>query len=121
MTPFARLRRLATRLPGRALLAWFALTLAAAVAAPMAHAGAAQDICTSAGAASLFSAAGGNPPADGSHLDCPLCVPNAPPPPAFSAWSATQAPPCNPPRWSVQERAARHESRTPPGRGPPAA
>lgn len=120
MTPFARLRHLATRLPGRVLLAWFALTLAAAMAAPVAHSGTLQDICTSAGASGLFDPVGTAPSTATSHLDCPLCVPTAPPPPAWLAWQAAQAAPSCPPRWSAQVRAERHEHPTPPGRAPPA-
>lgn len=118
MTLFARLRRIATRLPGRALLAWFALTLAVAVAAPMAHAGSAQDICTSAGAAGLFADAGA-PPAAAPHLDCPLCLPTAPPPPAWDAWPAAQPAPAYLPRWAARVRAVAHEDSAPPVRAPP--
>lgn len=117
MTLFARLRRIALRLPGRALLAWFALTLAAAVAAPMAHAGATQDICTSAGGAGMFGTAGR--PAALTHLDCPLCVPSAPPPPAWHAPTMSQPVPGGTPRWAARVRTQTHEDPAPPVRAPP--
>ncbi|MGB7421899.1 MAG: hypothetical protein WA917_08490 [Comamonas sp.] len=120
MPLFARLRRCATRLPGRALLAWFALTIAAAVAAPVAHSGTLQDVCTSAGVAAVSAGAGGAGPPAPSHLDCPLCVPTAPPPPPYQALPATQPAPSSPPRWTMLARAAGHEGRAPPVRGPPA-
>lgn len=117
MTLFARLRRIATRLPGRALLAWFALTLAAAVAAPMAHAAATQDICTSAGGARMFGDAGR--PVALTHLDCPLCVPSVPPPSAWHAMATAQPAPADPPRWVARVRARTHEDPAPPARAPP--
>lgn len=117
MTLFACLRRLATRLPGRALLAWFALTLAAAVAAPMAHDVTTQDICTSVGSTSMFGDA--QRPAALTHLDCPLCVPSAPPPPAWHALAAAQTTPEHAPRWAARVRAQTHEDPAPPVRAPP--
>lgn len=119
MPLFARLRRCATRLPGRALLAWFTLTIAAAVAAPVAHSGTLQDVCTSAGIAAVSAGAGSAGPSAPSHLDCPLCVPTAPPPSACHALPATQPAPSGLPRWTMLVRAAGHEGRAPPVRGPP--
>lgn len=118
MSPFARLRHNAAGLLGRAVLAWFALTLGAAAAASWALPTALQDICTSAGPATLLPAAGTAP--GGQHLNCPMCLPTAPPPPLWPGSPATAA------FLSYLLQPAAHASPTargvavPPVRGPPA-
>lgn len=87
MSVFARLRQVTAGLLGRGVLAWFALAVMAAAAAPLAYAQGLQDICTSSGAPTLAAGADGQP-AGGALMHCPLCLPTAPPPPAWSAQPA---------------------------------
>lgn len=89
MSPFARLRHTAAGLLGRVVLAWFALTLGAAAGASWAPHTALQDICTSAGPAALLAAA--STALGGQHLDCPMCLPTAPPPAVWVGPPATAA------------------------------
>lgn len=85
---FARLRQITAGLLGRGVLAWFALTVMAAAAAPLAYAQGLQNICTSTGVPTLAASDDGLP-AGGALMHCPLCLPTAPPP---LAWSAQPAP-----------------------------
>lgn len=87
-----RLRLMARALAGRVALAWFALSMAVAIASPLARpqaaAAASLDmVCTSAGMVEMAltqADADGLPGTAGAaHLDCPLCLPLAAPlPPA---------------------------------------
>lgn len=82
MTPLQRLRRHGAGLLGRGVLLWFALTLGAAMAAPMVNAPALELVCSSAGALKLVVPTDGGVPSSGaSHLSCPLCTPTGAPPP----------------------------------------
>ena len=77
-----RLRRLAARLLGRCMLAWFALSIAVAAAAPLAAAQDMELICSSTGVVKLIVKGDDGSSAMGaSHLDCPMCMPYAAPPP----------------------------------------
>lgn len=71
------------RLPGRLTLAWLLLTLAAAFASPLAHSSSLQLVCSGAagtGLHAVFVDQDGNPSSANQHsLDCPLCLPVAPP------------------------------------------
>lgn len=86
-----RLRLMARALAGRVALAWFALSLAVAIASPLAQpqaavAGSLDMVCTSAGMVELAVADAGGVPrtVSAAHLDCPLCLPLAAPlPPAW--------------------------------------
>ena len=121
MSLLARLRRSATRLPGRVLLLWFALALGAAAAAPGVQSGMAPDICTSAPAWNAGGLDTGSAPAGHNHLDCPLCLPVVPPPPAWAGLPCA-APPLG--QW-LRSRptalAGGHDVDVPPARGPPRA
>ena len=85
---FARLRQITAGLLGRGVLAWFALTVIAAAAAPLAYAQGLPDVCTSAGVPTLAASEDGQP-VGGALMHCPLCLPTAPPPLAWSAQPAT--------------------------------
>lgn len=107
----------------RLALAWFALTLGVAVAAPMLQPQAVQLVCDAVGGVKLVALQG-----DGSAggqvlhgLDCVLCLSGG------AAPAATPLPPtlppasdCGPGREPGQARAV-HQARAPlPARGPPA-
>ncbi|MDL5036090.1 DUF2946 family protein [Comamonas resistens] len=119
-------RRIATCLLGRCVLAWFALSMGAAVASPLVQPHGFELICTSTGAVKLIVIG-----EDGSsdhivlgagHLDCPMCLPHAaPPPPALQL-----PPPAASPLWHALQpvERARIASITAdplPARGPPPA
>lgn len=89
---FARLRQITAGLLGRGVLAWFALTVMAAAAAPLAYAQGLQNICTSTGVPTLAASDDGLP-AGGALMHCPLCLPTAPPPAAWSMPPATAVAP----------------------------
>ncbi|AVP58959.1 hypothetical protein C7H73_03445 [Pulveribacter suum] len=81
---------MARALAGRVALAWFALSMAVAVASPLAPPQAAaaaslDRVCTSAGMVEMAVAQDGPGGVPGpAHLDCPLCLPLAAPlPPAL--------------------------------------
>lgn len=110
------------RLVARLLLAWFALYLGAAVAAPIAAPGGYAVICSADGIARLVQTDDAGVPGD-SHasLHCPLCVPASAPPPPATVEAATPLQPlvyALPPitaTWPSALAAA-----PPPARGPPA-
>lgn len=108
------------RLLARLVLAWFALTLAVAFASPAVRPQVLQMVCTGPGGMKLVAVQDGVAvQADASHtLDCSLCTPVAPPPPAVAA-----AAPAQPLAHAAQPvPAARHAARLaapPPARGPP--
>lgn len=63
----------------RLVLAWFALTLGVAVAAPMHKQLSYQQVCSATGSITLVADSNANADADtgksaGHHLNCPLCV-----------------------------------------------
>ena len=75
------------RLIARLVLAWFALTLGAAVASPLVTPRATQIVCSGASVKVVIQGAGGDVTVIGhTALECPLCaVMNAPPPVAHAA------------------------------------
>ncbi len=70
----------------RLVLAWFALALGVAVAAPVVQPQSVQWVCSGSGGLTLHvpNDDGGQPPSPHT-LDCPLCVAVAPPPPVVAA------------------------------------
>jgi|SRR3990167_4144256 len=76
------------------MLAWWALSLAAAAASPFGVLSSVERICSGAGPVQFMVA--GDPdtiPPVGHTLDCPLCLPAAAPAPALgAAWSVASAP-----------------------------
>lgn len=106
----------------RLVLAWFALTLGAAVASPIIQPQAMQLICSGSGAIKLLISTddGVKEAAAATHtLDCPLCAALAAPPPALAAAGMAPSP------WAhaLTPRRAAHiaavTAAPPPGRGPP--
>ena len=97
-----------TVLFARIALAWFVLTLGAAVAAPLLQAQPTTQVCSANGTAGLRAHPGGEPapaPSAGHALDCVLCLIAGAPPSVFTgplprplatdvgqAWSRLDAP-----------------------------
>ncbi|MCL1960708.1 MAG: hypothetical protein FWG56_02750 [Desulfovibrionaceae bacterium] len=114
-------RRLHRRI-ARLALAWFALTLCVAAAAPLAQPRAMQLVCSAAGAVKLLVNTGDGP-VEASHatLDCALCLlANTPPAHALTALppAAPSTPGIAAPRLAAPVVA---QARAPlPARGPPA-
>jgi hypothetical protein len=75
------------RFLARLVLAWFALAIGVAVAAPIVQPQTAQLVCTGGGIMKLIVQGddGQGQPAQSHTLDCPLCASVAPPPPAARA------------------------------------
>jgi hypothetical protein len=79
-----RLRQ--ARFLARLVLAWFALALGVAMAAPVLHPQGFDVVCSASGAMKLLDHDTGSGPAQAHTLDCPLCLPmHAPPPVAMPA------------------------------------
>ena len=71
---------------GRAVLAWFALSLGVAVASPMVNPQAMELVCSSTGVMKVIVKTDDGAQEMGStHLDCPMCMPLIAPPPLASA------------------------------------
>jgi hypothetical protein len=109
------------RTVARFLLAWFALYLGAAVAAPLLTPGGYAVICSADGIARVVQTDdAGEPDEARASLHCPLCVPAGAPPPPAAALAATPlqpllyALPSVPAAWPKALSAA-----PPPARGPP--
>jgi hypothetical protein len=112
------------RFLARFVLAWFALYLGAAVAAPLVAPGGYAVVCSADGIARLVQVDDSGVPGDARHatLHCPLCVPaSAPPPPAELRAAQPPLPlacelPAGTDEWPSAVAAA-----PPPARGPPVA
>lgn len=119
-----QLRRIATCLLGRCVLAWFALSMGVAAAAPLIQSQGFELICTSTGAVKLI-AMGEDGNSDhlalgAGHLDCPMCLPHAaPPPPALQIPAPTESPLWHALQPVERARIASITSAPLPARGPP--
>ena len=120
------LRRIATCLLGRCVLAWFALSIGVASAAPLIQSQGFELICTSTGAMKMV-AIGDDGSSDhtalgAGHLDCPMCLPHAPPPPPVLQLTApTQSPLRHALQPVERARIAAITAAPLPARGPPQA
>jgi hypothetical protein len=105
----------------RLVLAWFALSIGAAVASPVVQPRALELLCTGTGAVKLMVQGDDGQPAPAGHaLDCPLCAAlSAPPPAARNAVPTEPQAQAAPGQRSV--RASPLLAPPPPARGPPAA
>jgi hypothetical protein len=109
------------RFLARLVLAWFALSLGIAIAAPMAGAGSLELVCTGSGELKLQVRGGeGSTPPAGHTLQCPLCASIAAPPPASATGRVVQLPAATPASSGAPARAWVRSAAPPPGRGPPA-
>ncbi|BDR07280.1 hypothetical protein CTTA_1457 [Comamonas testosteroni] len=118
-----QLHRIATCLLGRCVLAWLALSMGVAAAAPLIQSQGFELICTSTGAVKLIvKGEDGGSVLGAGHLDCPMCLPHAaPPPPALQL-----PPPTESPLWHALQpveraRIAAITAAPLPARGPPPA
>jgi hypothetical protein len=116
-----RLRLMAPALLGRLVLAWFALSLGVAVASPLVHPQAMELVCSSAGVMKVIvKASDGAQELGSSHLDCPMCMPlAAPPPPAPAGALPPPSPLSHALRPVVAARIAAATAAPLPARGPP--
>lgn len=120
------LRRIATCLLGRCVLAWFALSIGVASAAPLIQSQGFELICTSTGAMKMVAIGddgGSDHTALGAgHLDCPMCLPHAaPPPPVLQLTAPTQSPLRHALQPVERARIAAITAAPLPARGPPSA
>ena len=118
-----RFRQIAVRLLGLWVLAWFTLSVGVAAASPLIQGKAFELICTSTGSVKLIvKGEDGNNTLGAGHLDCPMCLPlAAPPPPALQL-----PPPTESPLWHALQpveraRIAAITAAPLPARGPPPA
>lgn len=81
-----RLRQ--ARFLARLVLAWFALAIGIAVAAPLASSSSLELVCSGGAMKLLVKAGDGGTPPTTHTLDCPLCASVAPPPDAVPATAA---------------------------------
>ena len=105
----------------RLVLAWFALSLGAAIASPVLHPQGVQLVCSAGGALKLvLPADDGQAPQVQAGMDCPLCATVGAPPAAQWAAGLPLLPAAEPvvsrtlPPWVAAPAAP------PPARGPPA-
>jgi hypothetical protein len=110
------------RFLARLVLAWFALYLGAAVAAPLVAPGGYAVVCSADGIARLVQVDDAGVPGDAQHagLHCPLCVPASAPPPLGELLAAPLPLPiaCVLPR-ATNEWPPAPAAAPPPARGPP--
>ena len=115
---------LAARFLARLALAWFALYLGAAVAAPLVAPGVYAVICSADGAARLVHVDDADLPGDTQRatLHCPLCVPaGAPPKPCGNVAAEPLQPSASAWPRATTARPSAATAAPPPARGPPAA
>lgn len=106
----------------RLILAWFVSALGVAMASPIVHAQAMEFVCSDGGTMKLVmvDADGDAAPVAQHTLDCPLCLPAAPPSP-FKAHRVPQPPPAaNAQHPFVSAHIAACAGAPLPPRGPPA-
>lgn len=122
MPSFRRFRRFVLGLLGRSVLAWFALSLGAAIASPLVSPRALELVCSSAGVMKVIVKAddGGAQAMGAAHLDCPICMPlTALPPPASMGAVPPPAPLSHVLRPIAAARIAAATAAPLPARGPP--
>lgn len=116
-----QLHRIAACLLGRCVLVWFALSMGVAAAAPLIQTQGFELICTSTGAVKLIvKGDDGHSALGAGHLDCPMCLPHAAPPPSVLQMPA----PTESPLWHALQpveraRIASITAAPLPARGPP--
>lgn len=107
------------RFMARLVLAWFALSLVTAVAAPIVKPQAIEWVC-SAGAAKLMVQGGdGSAQAGGHTWDCPMCAATGAPPPVASSLPAPALPLSRAVQSIPAARIAALTAAPLPARGPP--
>ena len=105
----------------RLVLAWFVLSLGAAIASPIVNPQGMELICSATGGAKLLVKSDDGSGQAGPHsLDCPLClIGSALPPPPDTAVSRLESFAARPaPAWR-DAPIALHSAAPPPSRGPP--
>ena len=104
----------------RLVLAWFALSLGVAIAAPVVKPRSIELICSGAGAVKLLSQGDDTGTPAGLHtLHCPLCATTGAPPVAAQGLAGVIAPVGQVPPSIRAARVAALTAAPPPARGPP--
>ena len=121
MQHLQRFRRMTQALLGRAVLAWFALSLGVAVASPLVNPQGLELVCSGTGVMKVVvKGDGGAQEMGAAHLDCPMCMPlAAPPPPAPAGAEPPPSPLSHVLRPIAAARLAAATAAPPPARGPP--
>lgn len=120
MSPLRRFRLMAPGFLGRLVLAWFALSLGAAIASPMVSLQAVELVCSGTGLMKVIVKTGDGAQALGSaQLDCPMCMPIAAPPPPVAPATAPPLPLAYALRPMVAAHIAAAAAAPLPARGPP--
>jgi hypothetical protein len=110
------------RLLARAVLAWFVLSIGAAVASPVVHPRALELVCTGGGAIKLVALGeDGAAPAPIGHADCPLCNTHGAPPPALRMDLRLQPPAAGASFVASLGHGTSLDALPPPARAPPVA
>jgi hypothetical protein len=108
------------RILGRLVLAWWLLSVGAAVASPVFSPGALDVICTASGPVQGAVLPDGEGEAPVAHvLDCPLCGHVTAPPPVLRAATEPPDPRARALRPTVAAHIAARTAAPPPARGPP--
>jgi hypothetical protein len=103
----------------RLVLAWFALSLGVAVAAPLVQDGGLQIVCSGGTGVKLVQQEGGEAQPMAA-MDCPLCASVAAPPPAYQGFVPLSVATFVHAQGVAQRWPAQHTG-LPPARGPPSA
>jgi len=122
MFTLQRFRPLVHGLLGRAVLLWFALSMAAAIASPIVHPQAMELVCSAAGAVKVVvQTDDGVQELGATHFDCPMCLLTGAPPPAPAVLRLPQPQPLGHALQPiVAARLAQATAAPLPARGPPA-
>ena len=102
----------------RLVLAWFALFLGVAMAAPVIHPHVTEVVCSAGGAVKMLLKGDPAHTAGAHAMDCPLCAPSGAPLAASAGWTPALAPrPAVPSVFAARVGARTHPIA--PARGPP--
>ena len=117
-----RFRRIVVRSLGLWILAWFTLSIGLAAASPLIQGQSFELICTSTGSVKMIvKGEDGNSTLGAGHLDCPMCLPlAAPPPPVFQLPLLPPSPLAHALQPVESARIASITAAPLPARGPPA-
>jgi hypothetical protein len=103
----------------RLVLAWFALSLGVAIAAPVVKPQGLDLVCAGGGAMKLLAKDGQGKPAGAHTLDCPLCALADVPPPVAAAALVAAVAPLQDASVPIADDVPTRTAAPPPARGPP--
>ncbi|WP_048438486.1 hypothetical protein [Caenimonas sp. SL110] len=118
MQPLQSLRR--ASFLARLVLAWFVLSIGAAVASPVVKPVGMELVCSASGAIKLVATGDDSTTAASSHtLDCPLCLIAGAPPVAYGSAFSSQVNLAQPQSADTSSQFAKVAAASLPARGPP--